>query len=518
MPGPAPPPEAIKPSFTARLYERLGPRYIAVPAAVILLVALVDVGVAAIGAVEYFPKVNFLPVALTAAGGCLVATVLSFLTGRSLMRPLWDWVRGDRTPEAAVRVWSDRTEKFPAAVLLGGLYFSLGVLPASLMVTAQTPFPWYGDALVIVWVEILVAAATVADYLGIEATLRPVLRDVARFLPPDHAYPEFGRRLGTKVFAAVAVLVSFTAALAAGAGSLVEGTSARLAVAIAVAFGMTATLGVVLGSVLARSVASPVAQLLKATGEVARGNLDTRVPVAAWDEMGSLAKAFNTMVRGLREREALRSAMGAYVHPDIARRVLEEGELLEGIEADASVLVLDVRGFTALSDQMAATEAVAFLNQLFSSVVPIVDARGGHVNKFLGDGLLAVFGVPERLEDHADRAVAAAREIVRQVRDDYRGAVRIGIGINSGPVVAGTIGGGAHLEYGLIGDTVNVAARIEQLTKDVSDSILISEATRSRCSSVVTEPRGAVTLRGKREEIAVHAVPDSDLPDSVAQS
>jgi HAMP domain-containing protein len=292
-----------------------------------------------IGAYEYdFPREGIRPAILLGIAGCLVATGLCILNARALMEPLWKWLRGARSREAAERVWSTSSERLPAVVLLGGAYFSVGVLPATLSMLARADFSWYGSALVLLWIEILVAAATIADYLGIEAAMRPVLRDVARYLPPDFEYPEFGRRLPAKVLAAVTIPVSFTAALAAGAGPLVESTTARLGVAVAIAVGMTLTLALLLGRLLARSVASPIERLLEATESVARGNLDVRVPVVAWDEMGSLAKGFNAMVHGLREREALRSAMGSYVHPDIARRVLQEGELLEGVEAEATVL------------------------------------------------------------------------------------------------------------------------------------------------------------------------------------
>ena len=117
------------------------------------------------------------------------------------------------------------------------------------------------------------------------------------------------------------------------------------------------------------------------------------------------------MMRGLSEREALRGAFGSYVDPDVAERVLEEGELLEGEEREVTVMFVDVRDFTPRAERSSARETVAFLNEFFESVVPVVLEHGGHANKFLGDGLLAVFGAPERLTDHADRAVACARAI-----------------------------------------------------------------------------------------------------------
>jgi adenylate cyclase len=134
----------------------------------------------------------------------------------------------------------------------------------------------------------------------------------------------------------------------------------------------------------------------------------------------------------------------------------------------------------------------------------VVEA-GGHVNKFLGDGALAVFGAPNDLADHADAAVNAAVLIQRAVTERFDDALRIGTGINTGVVIAGTIGGGGKLEFTLIGDTVNVAARVEQLTKSTSDAILL---TRQTVDALRTRPpgltgRGSRALKGKSAEVEV---------------
>jgi class 3 adenylate cyclase len=150
---------------------------------------------------------------------------------------------------------------------------------------------------------------------------------------------------------------------------------------------------------------------------------------------------------------------------------------------------------------------VSTLNELWGEVVPIVTRHGGHPNKFIGDGLLAVFGAPERHADHADRAVAAALEIAECVRSGWSGRLRVGIGVNSGPVVAGTIGGGGKLEFTVIGDTVNTAARVEALTRETGDDVLVTEATRAamRRATGEWEDRPVETVRGKSEPVRVHA-------------
>ncbi len=140
--------------------------------------------------------------------------------------------------------------------------------------------------------------------------------------------------------------------------------------------------------------------------------------------------------------------------------------------------------------------------------MPAVVNAGGHVNKFLGDGALAVFGAPNDLEDHADSALTAAVRIHRLVAERFGGELRIGIGINTGVVIAGTIGGGGKLEFTLIGDTVNVAARVEQLTKDTGDTILLTEG----CVDAMASPppgiinRGLHVLKGKADPVQVFSL------------
>jgi class 3 adenylate cyclase len=330
-------------------------------------------------------------------------------------------------------------------------------------------------------------------------------------LPLNFEVPRRGPTLTVKILGASVVITAFAGILLIGATNRVEEPLALLATGIGILIFVSLTLALPLSALLARSVVSPVQRLVAASRDVREGNLMTGVPLTSSDELGLLSQSFNDMVAGLREREALRSAMGAYVDPVVAQRVIEEGHVLEGVETEATIMFLDLRDFTARSERMSAGEVVAFLNELFGMLVPVIDEHGGHVNKFLGDGLLAVFGAPEPLADHAARAVDAARAAARRIRESD-GGVRIGIGLNSGPVVVGTVGGGAHLEYGLIGDTVNVAARIEELTKETGDEILVSEGTRRLVRGLRTASRGAVELRGRSDPVRVFAVQSGRSP------
>jgi class 3 adenylate cyclase len=204
------------------------------------------------------------------------------------------------------------------------------------------------------------------------------------------------------------------------------------------------------------------------------------------------------MVAGLSERARLREAFGAFVNPAVTERVLAEGTDLRGEEIEISILFLDVRGFTAFAERAAAQQVVDCLNELYEAIVPAIERHGGHANKFVGDGLLAVFGAPERHRDHAARALAAAYDIVQLVRDGAAGDLRVGLGVNSGRVVVGTIGGGGRRDFTVIGDPVNTAVRVEAATRLTGDDILITESTMRALGAPSNEfeERPAVPLKG----------------------
>jgi class 3 adenylate cyclase len=193
------------------------------------------------------------------------------------------------------------------------------------------------------------------------------------------------------------------------------------------------------------------------------------------------------------------------VDPVLASRLLEQGDdVFTGERREVTVMFVDIRDFTPFAESNSAEDTVSRLNALFEIVVPAVVDAGGHVNKFLGDGALAVFGAPNELVAHADAAVGAAVEIDRRVAERFGGELRIGIGVNTGLVIAGTIGGGSKLEFTLIGDTVNVAARVEQLTKSTGDTILLTQQT---VDALTARPelmnRGLHVLKGKSDAVQV---------------
>ena len=273
---------------------------------------------------------------------------------------------------------------------------------------------------------------------------------------------------------------------------------------------VTMTISLVLTLMFRQSLLLRLQRVQEAITRVDKGDYSVRVPQLAGDEFDDLAYGFNAMVAGLHEREVLQGALGRYIDESVVMRMLSEGEMLPGREVEVTVLFLDIRGFTSIADRATATEVVKYLSEFFGLVVPIVRANQGHANKLLGDGLLAVFGAPIPLERHADHALAAAVEIVQSVARRFKGELRVGVGLHTGEVVAGTIGGGGKLDYTLIGDTVNVAARVQELTKVTGDVLLITDATRRQLSS---EPdaitRGTHQLRGKAYETHIYAIEPS---------
>jgi adenylate cyclase len=274
-------------------------------------------------------------------------------------------------------------------------------------------------------------------------------------------------------------------------------------------------LGAVLAVLFARAVGTPIAEIAGSARAVGRGEFSISVPVRSNDEIGALAGSFNRMVAGLREREYIRETFGRVVAPEVRDHILESGGGLRGSRATATVLFFDIQGYTGALEGMDAEAAVSWLNRVFAVCSHHVSGHGGTIDKFIGDAVLAVFGVPRPTPDAAARAVAAARairdglaELSGRLGGEGLPPVGFGIGVHSGTVVAGTIGSPERMEYTVIGDTVNVAARIEGMTRTLDRTILLSEATVRAANAANDgriEPMGTHQLRGRRESIALFA-------------
>src|SRR3954449_8329080 len=424
-----------------------------------------------------------------------------------LVRPADRWLRGERTPETALAAWTALAGLPVDLLRFGrGIPVALNTIPISIFVTLELDGTLMSFLAITAGALVVLAYGVFLRFFVTELAMRPVLADISCALP-DGA--DLGKRsvpLRAKLLVALPVINVVTGVVVAGLAS--EDPSLRaLGVGVVVALIVAFTLSFELSALLARSVVEPIQDLREGTERVIAGDLGARVPVLGTDETGSLAESFNQMVAGLEERERLREAFGAFVDPHLAERVLEEGTAIEGEEVEVTVLFVDIREFTAFAERASAAEVVAELNRFYELVVPVLMRHGGHANKFIGDGLLAVFGAPDELPDHADRGVSAALEIAEVIEEAYEGELRVGIGINSGAVVAGTIGGGGRVEFTVIGDTVNTAARVEEATRETGDAALVTEAT---CQLLRDDHGGFVErrdvpLKGKAERVRLYA-------------
>jgi len=238
---------------------------------------------------------------------------------------------------------------------------------------------------------------------------------------------------------------------------------------------------------IGRSVAKPLNELRVAAQAVTQGDLSVHVPLRRADEFGALIGQFNHMVIELREKERLRQTFGAHVGRRAAEEILTRDPGLGGTEQEITVMFVDIRSFTARSANLSPTEAVSLLNEFLRVMVDAVEGEhGGMINKFLGDGFMALFGIGNGNGNHADDAFAAACSIQGTLQQlnaarNARGEdpIQIGIGINTGPAIVGSIGSPERMEFTVIGDTVNVASRIETLNKTLGTSLLLSEQTRA---------------------------------------
>jgi adenylate cyclase len=492
-----------------RLYQRLGARY---PRLVVLsaipLLHVVSLGATVVAAL-YTPMSagDFLALLVASNVAWLATDAVTWRLARRRLAPLERWCRGDADAATVAAAWRSGVA-LPRALPLNRATLGTAAVAAlawDVYATALLDLRWSAAAAFFGGSAVTYLYWALLAFLHVEHGLRPVLEDLSARHPGEEPADVARLSLRRRLALSLPAINLITGVVVAGL--LPEGTGGAtgLAVGIGTALAVTVTASLWLTGLLSDSIAGPMRALRDAVVRVGRGDLATRVPVAGADETADLARAFNEMVAGLQQRDRLREAFGTFVDPELAKRVAEEGVDLEGEEVDASILFLDVRGFTAYAERSEAREVVALLNRLFDCVVPAILERDGHANKFVGDGLLAVFGAPRRRADHAERAVAAAAAIVERVRATFGDGLGVGIGIHSGDVVVGTVGGGGRLDFTVIGDTVNTAARVEAATRETGDVLLITDATLDRLPSRDGWRERDATLKGKRRPVRLFA-------------
>jgi len=277
------------------------------------------------------------------------------------------------------------------------------------------------------------------------------------------------------------------------------------------ASGIALLIGTVLLAVwLGRSAAAPMGRLARAAELVEAEKLDDLqpLPIGRVRELAKASTAFNGMIEGLRERKRIRDLFGKYVPEDVAALLINDDAASKPRNAVATVFFLDIAGFTAMSERLEPDDVVAAMNAFFSDAVRIIEDHDGMVAQFQGDALLAVFNVPIDKPDHAAAAVHAALAVLRHTEKNTYGdeTLKCRIGINTGDVVAGAIGAKDRLSYTVYGDTVNVAARLEAMNKDMGTQLLISASTAERLTDIEYTARGEVSIRGRQASVIVYSV------------
>jgi adenylate cyclase len=292
-------------------------------------------------------------------------------------------------------------------------------------------------------------------------------------------------------------------------------------------YGVAIVLFALGGVFLGRSLRRPFERIRATTAAIAAGRLDARANVHRRDELGLIAQRIDEMAAQLEERERLRAIFGRYVSEDVARQVLASNDdaTLRGDERVVTVLFTDIRRYSTIAEGLAPDEVLDLLNAYLAAMTDVVDAHDGCVIEILGDGILAVFGTPKEIPDHAAKAVRCAmamRARLAELNEQWiesglaqlwrgRGIDRLGAryGVHTGTVVAGNIGAGARTKYAVIGHAVNLAVELEALNEDLGTSLLCSESTLRLLPNELAseaETKGAFPVRGHDEPLAVHAL------------
>jgi adenylate cyclase len=228
---------------------------------------------------------------------------------------------------------------------------------------------------------------------------------------------------------------------------------------------------------------------------------------------GSMRALLLRLTESAVERERVRGLLGMHVSEQVMEHLLS-GRMPEGGERRAvTVCFTDIRGFTRLAESQPPEETLRLLNLYFGRMCEIVASHGGLVNKFLGDGMLIVFGAPTHQPDDTRRALAAAREMLAEAarmreQGEFPG-LRIGVGLHRGEAVVGNVGGAQRQEYTVIGDTVNTASRVQDLTQVLGRSLLLTRECREALGADgAFEPLGAHVVKGRVQQLEVFGVPE----------
>lgn len=277
-------------------------------------------------------------------------------------------------------------------------------------------------------------------------------------------------------------------------------------------------LACVFGLGFARRLSQPIQALAAHTRVISSGDYSARLELNREDELGDLARSFNDMSSGLAERDQVRDLLDKNVSPEVAAQLMREGSALGGEERKLTILFADLRGFTTLSENLPPREVVTLLNRYLDRMSQAIEAEGGVIDKFIGDEIMALFGAPVPAKNCATRAIDAAlamrRELDRfntELAAEGQPPLGFGIGINTAHVIAGNIGSSRRLNYSVIGDGVNLAARLQSLTRnpDFSTDLIVSEDTLQAAKKKRTyssRDLGLANVKGRTQTVHIHAI------------
>ncbi|AOP34383.1 adenylate cyclase [Leptospira tipperaryensis] len=293
--------------------------------------------------------------------------------------------------------------------------------------------------------------------------------------------------------------------------------------------GIALCLALIIVFFFAKTITKPILNLLQATTEIARGNFKIGIRSSTRDEVGLLTDYFVDMGKGLEEREKVKDALGRFVNKEIAEMVLKQELTLGGERKMCAIFFSDIRSFTAISEKLEPEEVVEFLNEYMTEMVQCVNETHGIVDKFIGDAIMATWGAAKTSDQDAENAVNGAlmmRAALLRFNEgrggDKRPIIKIGCGLNYGPVIAGQIGSEQRLEYTVIGDAVNLASRVEALNKPFGTDVLITQDMLNHVSHLFNvEKMQSIKVKGKEEPQTIYAVlgrkDDPNCPKSVEE-
>ncbi|MEY4616427.1 MAG: hypothetical protein RJB66_1387 [Pseudomonadota bacterium] len=264
------------------------------------------------------------------------------------------------------------------------------------------------------------------------------------------------------------------------------------------------------------TITNPIEKLASLIKVVAKGNfgVSAKRVITSQDEVGDLAKAFDKMTEGLKERDKVKTLFSKFHGSSIAEDLMNKKVGVGGSNKEVTVFFSDIRGFTSFSENRSPEEVVSMLNEYFAIMVRIIQQHHGIVDKFIGDAIMAVWGAPKGSNRDAQNAVRACLEMRKALNELNQKRIRrdqppilIGMGLHTGQAISGTIGSDERMEYTVIGDTVNLTSRIESSTKSFGTDLLISEETaRLVDQEFALVHAGSVEVKGKAEPIELYHV------------